>query len=159
MISQSSVHESSHAVVGHVCGTPATKLTLRPPFCFYSDGTSAMWRGTAVAMAPRTDAERWRVGLLRSVAGPIGESRFSGEAFDVVLRRAKSDFGMAMANAGGLGGDAVLRVLVGEARDLIEQNWDVVLKLARCLEISRSLNEVEIARIIHRVQARGVIGG
>ena len=38
--------------------------------------------------------------------------------------------------------------LVCEARDIVDQNWDVVLRLARALDISRELNGVEIARII-----------
>jgi hypothetical protein len=158
MISPIAVHEAGHATAGWVLGTPAARLTLRPPFCTYADGASLMWRGAvAAARPPRTDRETWRAGGVRSLAGAVAESRFSGLPFRTVLRRSRSDHAMVMAFADGLaaGGDrnAVLRVLAREAQDIIERHWEIVLRLARCLEISRSLDGTEIARIIARAQA------
>jgi hypothetical protein len=158
MLSPTAIHECGHAVAGWVVGTPAARLTLRPPFCTYVDGGSLMWRGAiAAARPPRTDRETWRAGGVRSLAGAVAEARFSGLPFRAVLRRSRSDRAMALAFADGLaaGGDrnAVLSELLGVSRDLVRMHWSTILRLARCLDISRELTGFEIARIIARAEA------
>jgi hypothetical protein len=149
-------HESAHAVISISLGLPVDLLSLNPPQCVYEDSTAGSYGGGAVAPA-LSDRQRWRAATIRALAGPVAESRFSGESVAACLRRNQSDRNTAVGLASGLvdegmDRDAVLRQLLQQTRRLVDRHWDAILRVARALQIHSALYGFEVERIVRRAQ-------
>ena len=104
-----------------------------------------------------SDRARWRAATIRALAGPVTESRLTGQSIRAALRRNASDRATAVALVAlGLAPtdrNEVLRDLFNEARTLVDQHWGAILAVARALAISRELLGHEVERLVRRAAA------
>ena len=155
-LSPSAVHESAHAVSSVVLGLGAVdRVTLE--CTYFTDPTAWLHSGVEAAPLDFSNAECCRAAVIRVLSGPCAEVRITNELLRACLRRNSSDRATAVAlveiGLAPADRNEVLRGLLGEARALVEWHWGTILRLARCLEISRELNGFEVQRIVHRAQA------
>jgi hypothetical protein len=149
-------HEAGHCVISLALGLPVDSVSIDPPCCSYSDHTD--WHGGGEVAPALSDRQRWRAATIRALAGPCAEARFSGESVAACLRRNQSDRNTAVGLASGLidehtDRDVVLRQLLQTTRRLVDQHFDVIVRVAWALERCKSLYGHEVARLVRQARA------
>jgi hypothetical protein len=158
-LSPVSLHEAAHITAAElVFNRPVHLATIQPSRSYQG---LVRWEDTPAADEPLR--RRMYVHGVIALCGPVAQSHFSGLPLRQVLkgpdlqeaRAAATTIALSLNTWTAATRGRVFGRLLNEARQLVSEQWHVILTVASALEIGKTLNGAQVARLVHFANKKG----